>query len=263
MEDTRSVEKKAESFAKSDGNYTVREDGIAYCNACGEPRQTWKNFPNGKKLLWCSCKCLDAHHVQNNSERIKLLQERGNVSPNCTFDRAQASKVMEVCRRYASRWDEAADNGAGLLLWGDVGTGKTFAAHCVANELIRREFPVFITSLARVLNAGFDKSDVLIRIQKTPLVIFDDLGAERSSEYALETIFLLVDERYRVRKPFIVTTNMTLDEMKHPADIGRKRIYDRVLERCVPLHFDGGSKREEEAARMLLFMKELVSGGPQ
>ena len=101
----------------------------------------------------------------------------------------------------------------GLLLWGNVGTGKTFAAHCVCNELLQRDEPVsvFITSLSRVLNSGWDKSDTVTRIRDAPLVVFDDLGAERSSEYALENVFMMVDERYRARKPTIVTTNLTLN----------------------------------------------------
>ena len=57
---------------------------------------------------------------------------------------------------------------------------------------------------------------------------------------------------------YITLTNLTERELHSPQDIDRKRIYDRILERCVPLHFDGGSKREEQAAEMRKFMKELL-----
>ena len=110
------------------------------------------------------------------------------------------------------------------------------------------------------MNSGFDRTSILKRIRDTPLVCFDDLGVERSSEYALEAVFLLVDERYRSGRPLIVTTNLTEKELHFPQDIDRKRIYDRILERCVPLHFDGGSKREEQAAETRKFMKELLEG---
>ena len=73
-------------------------------------------------------------------------------------------------------------------------------------------------------------------------------------------MFLLVDERYRSGRPLIVTTNLTENELHSPQDIDRKRIYDRILERCVPLYFDGGSKREEQAAEMRKFMKDLLEG---
>ena len=72
------------------------------------------------------------------------------------------------------------------------------------------------------------------RIRNAPLVVFDDLGAERSSEYALENVFMMVDERYRARKPLIVTSNLTLNELKNPQGMDRKRIYDRILECASP-----------------------------
>ena len=150
----------------------------------------------------------------------------------------------------------------GLLLWGGVGAGKTFAAHCICNELLRRDqpVPVFVTSLSRVLNTGYDKSEAIQRIQKAPLVVFDDLGAERSSDYALETVFMLVNERYEARLPLIVTSNLNLDELKNPSVIERNRIYDRILEMCVPIFFRGTSRRPEEAAEKMRIMRELLEG---
>lgn len=255
-----SLEKKSKKAATQDGNFTVR-GGIAYCNTCGKPRQTMIDMGEGnRKLVWCACTCLnDAGMTDAAKERIEKLQQRGNVSPKCTFYGAESSYGVGKCKKYADNWEEANNAGAGLVLWGSVGTGKTFAAHCIANELIKHDIPVYITSLSRVINAGFDKADALKRIRETPLVVFDDLGAERSSEYALEMVYLLVDERYRTGKPLIVTTNLAEKELRNPQDLDRKRIYDRILERCVPIHFDGGSKREEEAAKMLEFMRELLS----
>lgn len=254
------IEKKAAEAAREDGGYTVR-DGIAYCNTCGEPRQMLIDIDEGdRRLVWCSCRCMEERERGGNRERIEKLQQLGGVSPRCIFDRAQPSKELDMCRRYAAGWDEVRKRGAGLLLWGGVGCGKTFAAHCIANELIKRDTPVFISSLSRVLNSGFDKTEVLRRIHETPLVVFDDLGAERSSEYALEMVFMLIDERYKSEKPLIVTTNLTLDELKHPTNIDHKRIYDRILQRCVPIHFEGSSKREQEAAENLQFMRDLLAG---
>lgn len=255
------IAKKAAEAAQDDGGYTIR-DGIAYCDTCGEPRQMVADFGDGdQRIVWCSCRCKLENEATADRERIQRLQQLGGVSAGFTFDRAEVSKTLDKCRRYADGWDEVYKRGAGLLLWGAVGCGKTFAAHCIANELIKRDIPVFITSLSRVLNSGFDKTEVLRRIHETPLVVFDDLGAERTSEYALETIFMLVDERYRSEKPLIITTNLTLNDLRSPINIDHKRIYDRILQRCVPLHFDGGSKREEKAAEMMRFMRGLLSEG--
>ena len=78
-----------------------------------------------------------------------------------------------------------------------------------------------------------------------PLLIIDDFGMERGTEYALEQIYNIVDSRYRSRKPLIVTTNLTLDEIRHPQDTAHARIYDRLLEMCVPISCIGVSFRKE------------------
>lgn len=74
-------------------------------------------------------------------------------------------------------------------------------------------------------------------------MVIDDLGAERQSEYAQEIVYAVVDERYKTRKPLIVTTNLTLDEMNDPKSMDYKRIYSRIQEMCVPVYFKGGSRR--------------------
>ena len=254
----QSVEKAAESFAKQAGGYTVRADGVAFCDACGEPRQKKIDFGQGEKLVWMTCKCLAEEPNKGSSGRAGILRASGNVLPHCMFDHAQKSKPMEICKRYAARWDDAVKTGVGLLLWGDVGTGKTFAAHCVANELIRRDVPVFVTSLSLALNTGLDKTELLRRIRETPLVVLDDLGAERISDYAREVTFLLINERYCVKKPLVITTNLSEADLRNPQGMDQKRIYDRILERCVPIHFAGASKRAAEAAEVRKFMKELM-----
>lgn len=57
----------------------------------------------------------------------------------------------------------------------------------------------------------------------------------------------MIDSRYRSKKPLIVTTNLTLDELKHPKVLARARIYDRVLERCVPPKINNQNIRELNA----------------
>ena len=79
------------------------------------------------------------------------------------------------------------------------------------------------------------------------MLIIDDLGIERNSEYAQEQVYNVVDSRYLSRLPFIITTNLTLAEMKDPKDIAHARIYDRILERCAPIRFAGRNYRTENA----------------
>ena len=129
---------------------------------------------------------------------------------------------MEKARAYVRNWEEAYRNNTGLLLFGDVGTGKSFFAACIANVLLEQDIPVLMTSFPKILNSGWsleDRGDFLSRLRDYDLLILDDLGAERGTEYALEQVYNVVDIRYRSGKPMIVTTNLKLAELKNPPDV--------------------------------------------
>lgn len=150
--------------------------------------------------------------------------------------------------RYAEHFGEFQKNGQGLLLWGDVGTGKTFLAGCIANALMEKNIPVLMTSFPKLLNAlggiySGEKNEYLQSLNRYPLLIIDDLGVERDTPYVLETVYLVIDERYKSGKPFIITTNLSLRELQNPADLEHGRIYDRIMERCVPVAFSGKNYR--------------------
>ena len=81
---------------------------------------------------------------------------------------------------------------------------------------------------------------------------------ERGTEFAFEQMFHVIDNRYRARKPLIVTTNLTLRELKNPPDLARERIYGRILERCVPLKVNGHNIRAEKAAGQLEVAKRIL-----
>lgn len=72
-------------------------------------------------------------------------------------------------------------------------------------------------------------------------------------------MFYVVDSRYRSRKPMIITTNLRLEEIKNPPDLSHARIYDRILERCAPILFDGKNFREGNAEATKAAAKGIVS----
>ena len=75
----------------------------------------------------------------------------------------------------------------------------------------------------------------------------------------MEQMLSIVDSRYRSGKPLIVTTNLKLDELKHPPDLAHARIYDRILERCAPVLFAGKNFREENADSTKAAARAIVS----
>ena len=151
-----------------------------------------------------------------------------------------------------------------LLLWGDVGTGKSFFAGCIANALLEQCVPVLMTNFAKLLNAlsGMytdDRNAYIDSLNRYSLLIIDDLGVERSSTFAQEQVFHVIDSRYRSGKPLIVTTNLTLDELKHTEDTAKRRIYDRILERCVPIRINNLNIRQKNAQEQLQRARVLFS----
>ena len=92
---------------------------------------------------------------------------------------------------------------------------RNFSYRC----LLDKGIPVLMTNFSRILNTltgmySDDRNQFIDSFNKYSLLIIDDLGIERSSEFALEQVFNVIDSRYRSKKPLIVTTNLTLDELK-------------------------------------------------
>lgn len=174
---------------------------------------------------------------------------------------------LEQAKRYVAHWEEMREQNLGLLFWGRPGNGKTFAAGCVANALLESEDlhapSVRMTTFGTILNqlpgmTAQDKEWYLDGFRTCDLLILDDFGMERRTEYAQEQVFNIIDGRYVSRKPLIVTTNLSLNELKHPTDMVQQRIFDRVLEMCVPVCFDGESLRRDKARAKMQLYKQLT-----
>ena len=131
-------------------------------------------------------------------------------------------------------------------------TIATFTRHQIGT--VERALQIF-------LKLGSERADFLANLNAYDLLILDDLGAERGTEYALEQVFAVIDARYRSRKPLIVTTNLTLDALKHPDDLAHARIYDRISEICAPILFGGENLRVEKANETKTAARNLLLPG--
>ena len=260
-----------------DDEYLDPADGLLHCKTCHGLRQTVIPAPGGTGFLRprCLCPCQSAAEKQRKAaeekrERLERIQRRkahglqDRRLYDCTFanDNGKTPGLTAKAKRYVEHWEDAARKNIGLLLFGDVGTGKSFLAGCIANALMEQEVPVRMTNFARILNelnSSFSgRNDVVDKLCRYPLLIIDDFGMERGTEYALEQIYNIVDSRYRSRKPLIVTTNLTPDEIQYPQDTAHARIYDRLLEMYVPISCIGVSLRKENAQEKLERLKILI-----
>ncbi|MGN0441683.1 MAG: ATP-binding protein [Acutalibacteraceae bacterium] len=253
-----------------EGDYRDEND-ILICGKCGTPKECIKVYKGKKGSFPCRCKCDDiaeAEYQQRKAkekfdDRVKRLRAKGITSKRYreyTFANDNGSKpeITKQVKRYVERWDEIKANNIGVLFYGDVGTGKSFYAACIANALIDKGVPVHIATLSdlvRLRTANYGKDD--INLDEFDLLIVDDLGVENASP----TAYSIIDERYLSNKPLIITTNLTPAQLKNPKAIEQKRIYDRVLEMCggEPIRIDGGSKRGEVAKQKREIAKNIFN----
>ena len=182
---------------------------------------------------------------------------------NWTFEHDNGRNPQtETARFYVESWETMQAENIGYLFWGGVGTGKSYLAACIANALMEKEVAVCMTNFATILGdlaASFEgRNEYISRLCSYPLLILDDFGMERGTEYGLEQVYSVIDSRYRSGKPLIATTNLTLEELQHPQDTPHARIYDRLTSMCAPVRFTGSNFRKETAQEKLERLKQLM-----
>lgn len=263
------------------GDYTG-EDGLLYCGKCRTPKQmrlgnnpfTGESDPT---IVPTPCQCKQeadqAADERDKQERFKLKMSQlnaGGITCPCSLrhtfadDDGQRREVTAACKRYVEHWDEMVRENVGILFYGSVGTGKTFYASCIANALLEKRVTAAATSFPRLLNllqGTQDKQKLLDSLARYKLLILDDLGVERDSTFGMEQIFNVVDARYHAHLPIIVTTNLSMEELKNPSSMPYARIYDRVLEMCpVPLRLTGDSRRKQNAENRKQLAQKILLG---
>lgn len=248
----------AAKIRPEEGDYIV--DGLLYCGKCKTKKQTRVNILGRERTPYCLCKCAVEKRDREEAERRRAEFERrikdmrrvgfpDDEMQNWTFDKDDGANehITSVARKYVEHFDTMRESGKGLLLYGSVGTGKTFAAACIANALIDKGFPCLVTNFARLINTisgMYDgKQEYIDGLNRFTLLVIDDLASEADTEYRNEIIFNIIDSRYRAGLPLIVTTNLTAQELKNSADIKKQRIYSRLFERCVPVEVAGADRR--------------------
>lgn len=264
---------------KQDKEY-MGEDGFLHCSVCHARVERIAEVPqlNIRRKVRCVCKCKNdmdfflERQEQDEKERMRNIcffqakadskDETNMKTWNFENDDRQHAKISDALLKYTEQFQTFKKEGKGLLLYGTVGTGKTYLAACVANRMIDQNVRTLMINFSTVCNklSGMfeGKQEYLDSLNSYTLLIIDDLGAERKSEYMQELIFNIIDARYRSGLPMVITTNLTADEIKKPQDVGYARIYDRILERCIPVEVSGKSRRREKVRQNLAADKALL-----
>ena len=260
----------SETVPHSENEY-MGEDGLLHCSVCHKNVQTVVEVFGTKRTVRCICDCkkkvIDQYQERQKQEEMDrkrkiCFQESNMISWTFENDDMTNPKMSEVMKNYVKNFTDFRKDGKGLLLHGTVGTGKTYYAACIANALIDQDVSVLMTNFARLTNkiqGMFEgKQEYIDSLNRYTLLIIDDLGTERNSEFMQEMVFNIIDSRYRSGLPFIITTNLTAQELKTPQDIGYSRIYDRILERCFPVEVSGVSRRRQNVKDTFQDVKEKL-----
>lgn len=258
------------------------EEGYLCCGKCHTRKEREISLPfldgtgqSYHRRVGVLCKCQEERCDQEEKEMamrehrqaVKRLQSvcfKSQAKTKQTFEAATRipEEILEKAHSYVDNWQEMKRENTGLLFWGDVGTGKSFTAACIANALMEQEVSVLMRNMGDFMSGDFEEREELCRsIASYGLVILDDLGMERGTEYGLETAFRVIDARCESGKPTIITTNLSLQDLKTPKDLMHQRIYDRVLEMCTPICFSGESLREEIHKNKKSILQRIFRGG--
>lgn len=260
------------------GDYTD-EDGIVHCGVCGQAKQYHIQMGDFDRIVPCVCDCIKKEQQrqkeeEENREKMRRIQRLKSGSmmagkfKDSRFEsyitRPENEAALNVSRNYCQNWPEMKEKSQGLLFYGPVGTGKSYTAACIANYLLNEGIPVVMTSFVKILqdvHSTEDEAGYISILNAASLLIIDDLGAERNTDYALEKVYNVIDSRVRADKPMILTTNLDIGQMMDCNDIRYKRIYDRIFEVCFPVEISGRSFREEKASQRFDEMKAFITGG--
>lgn len=153
-------------------------------------------------------------------------------------------------------------NGQSYFIFGPVGTGKTHLAAALINQVLRKRpfkkfsdgyighspWPRFVSTpdllleIREVFGGRSDKteSEIIKRWAEMPILFLDDIGVEKATEWSLQTLYSIVDRRYREMRQTVITSNLNLEELAgHVGD----RIASRIAEMCRVIHLKGRDRR--------------------
>ena len=241
------IVKAANAGGALDKNDFIDDDGIICCGYCGKQKQKWIHTCGKDFFVTFVCECQDkAEKEQARAEaKQKQIQSRlddcfGWVKHNAADDEPN-SRLASFCNDYAKNFTH---QSKWLTFFGKCGTGKSYRAAQICTKLIERGFKAKFTSLSQIERSLWsgDKAEIYNKLNSYDLLVLDDFGAERNTEYIKEIRFTIIDMRYTSDKPILITTNVTgVDK----TDISDQRTYGRIREKSRYVKFEGKDRRQQ------------------
>ena len=219
-------------------NNFIENIATAYsrCN-CEEANKIWKQYDEiieKEKLKEFNLKQIDKLFKNNNLGKRQLDSTFKNYKIT-----DKNKKAYENAKKYTNKLINGETN-MGLFITGTYGVGKTYLASCIANETIKNNITVIFGTLIQLLDfikdtyKDYNTSDkeYLDLYSNIDLLIIDDLGKEKPTEWVLEKLFLIVNNRYNNYLPIVITTNYNRNQLRERLCINKNySIVDSIISR--------------------------------
>ena len=219
------------------------------CN-CKDAQKYWNEYDMKKlQMLEEEKKLRMMQEFANKVDKIIKNSKMSKRNLNYKFENFEVNsnnkKVYQSLKNYSEKLVNEVER-KGLILVGNNGVGKTHLACSIANELIKNGIPIIYGTLINLLAELKNTYDVdnnisemkIIKLyEKVDLLIIDDLGKEKPSEWGLEKLFTIINSRYENNLPVIITTNYDQNSLINRLSINgeietAKSIISRLYEMC-------------------------------
>lgn len=224
------------------------------------------------------CPCMDGQETAE-YEREKKQKEfeeyESNLNLALTFafpyesmrnynfgnDDKSAPEITDLLMKYCKDFKYNCSHGLGLCLWGGVGTGKTFYACEIINYLVRKNYKAKLVNFPYIIDkySNFDYGVEFIDhiIEQLDLLVIDDFGVERQTDFAMEKIYNFVNKVYEKKIPVILTTNLVPSQLVSD-NIAYQRVLSRLLSRCLKIKVNKVNHRKMQEKDNLAEMKKRL-----
>ena len=245
------------------------------CPFCNNPQPLIHDtFSDHHLRKYCSCNRMQDHIIQvkemneledklislddnllilrKKSEKMLCESGIGKRFLNASFDnfdREWMPKAYDIAKEYVESFHS--NDGKGLIFMGGVGTGKTHLAAAICREVICKysttvEFVSYVQLLADIRAAFSDNKnigEIEEKMMRTGLLVIDDLGKEKQSQFSNETLYRVVNERYKNELPMIITTNWPLKSLSERLDYA---VFSRLIGTCKVVETSGNDYRMKD-----------------
>lgn len=262
----RSIDARARASNPAVPEDYIGGDGLLHCGKCGEQKECRIDVEGKTATVRCLCRCKIEERKQTAEDAYRRLNEERRANwlkgyEEMTFGNSSGNPTMYIAERYIDRWPDILKNGLSFTFSGGVGCGKTYAAACIANELLDRGERVWMISTAELVEKMFRGEDADLirnRLATFDLVVLDDLGAESKNSTAVGKLFQIIDARMMTRLPTIITTNLDITAEPNPPEYWR--IFSRLNGEAPQFRCKGGDMRADRGKEKRRLANEILKG---